>query len=241
MNTAAAARALSSKSPAEIDARLVEVQREADALRRQLAALEAEEAVIAEAHRVRQWSRSFLVSGGHLHSSTACSTCYPTTSFFFIPALSGMTAEEIVDEAGERACTVCFPDAPVDALRRPSSLRTPDEAEAEAARNARESARAQKAAEAIVVEGLDEYRGRAHTFKSERALANFVSSQLKSVHVWRMIGETNGRGDHPDTEKWLADARTAAEALAARRGVDVDALLLSISETAKKNAKRELR
>lgn len=222
------------QTPAAIDARLAEVESEAAALRARLEVLDAEAAAIATEYRRRGgWTRSYLVSGGHLHKTTACSTCYPTTSFYFLPALSGSDEAQIVEEAGERACTVCFPSAPVDVLRRPSALRTPDEAKAEAERAEREQARAKRAAEAIVVEGLAEYRGRAHTFKSERALSNFVASQASSLAAW-------GEG-HPTAPVWTSDLRIAATVLAEVRGTDVEALIAEARSKADKRVAAERR
>lgn len=62
------------------------------------------------------WSRFFLVtsSPGHIHSSMYCSTCRPTTTFGWLPELSGKTEAVAVDEHGPTLCSVCFPSAPVD-------------------------------------------------------------------------------------------------------------------------------
>ena len=60
------------------------------------------------------WSRFFLVIGGHIHSSMACSTCYPTTEFGWLPNLSGLTETDAVEVYGSVLCSVCFPSAPVD-------------------------------------------------------------------------------------------------------------------------------
>jgi hypothetical protein len=62
------------------------------------------------------WSRFFLVtsSPGHVHSSMHCSTCRPTTTFGWMPELSGKTEAEAVKELGPTLCSVCFPSAPVD-------------------------------------------------------------------------------------------------------------------------------
>lgn len=62
------------------------------------------------------WSRFFLVNnaGGHIHSSMHCSTCHPTTSFSWLPTLSGLTEKDAVDAHGAILCTVCFPSAPVE-------------------------------------------------------------------------------------------------------------------------------
>lgn len=63
------------------------------------------------------WSRFFVVtsSNGHIHSSMACSTCRPTTTFGWLPELSGKDQAEAIaffGPAAEALCSVCFPDAP---------------------------------------------------------------------------------------------------------------------------------
>lgn len=68
----------------------------------------------AEFTRRGGWTRFFLVPGGHIHSSTTCSTCYPTTWLGWLPALSGLTEADAVATHGPLLCSVCFPDAPVE-------------------------------------------------------------------------------------------------------------------------------
>lgn len=47
---------------------------------------------------------------GHIHSSMACSTCYPTRAEFgWLTDLSGADEAEIIEHAKEVACTVCYP------------------------------------------------------------------------------------------------------------------------------------
>ena len=62
------------------------------------------------------WSRFFLVTSsvGHIHSSRSCSTCRPTTTFGWLPGLSGKTEAEAVEAHGPALCSVCFPSAPVE-------------------------------------------------------------------------------------------------------------------------------
>lgn len=62
------------------------------------------------------WSRFFLVtsSRGHIHSSMSCSTCRPTTTYGWLPELSGLTEAEAVNDHGPALCSVCFPSAPVE-------------------------------------------------------------------------------------------------------------------------------
>lgn len=65
------------------------------------------------------WTRYYLVRGanGHVHWTTRCQTCNrngQATDFTWLTQYSGMPMHEFVNLAGERACTVCFPDAPVE-------------------------------------------------------------------------------------------------------------------------------
>ena len=64
------------------------------------------------------WTRAFLVSNtsGHVHKNMHCGTCFPSTQYAWMTEFSGMDEAEIVDAAGERACTVCYPTAPVEVL-----------------------------------------------------------------------------------------------------------------------------
>ena len=77
---------------------------------------EGRQAYLNAEEKYQGWSRFFLVTntGGHIHSSMACSTCRPTTSFGWLPELSGLDEKAAVDAEGARLCSVCFPDAPVE-------------------------------------------------------------------------------------------------------------------------------
>ena len=63
------------------------------------------------------WQRFFLVTDGHIHSSTGCSSLRPTTRIGWLPALSGETEAEAVAAHGAMLCTKCFPSAPVEYTR----------------------------------------------------------------------------------------------------------------------------
>lgn len=72
---------------------------------------------VAEWDRRGGWTRAYVVPDGHIHKTTACHTLYPTTVVAWLPEQSGLSEEEIVERAGVHACTVCYPSAPVEALR----------------------------------------------------------------------------------------------------------------------------
>jgi hypothetical protein len=79
-----------------------------------VAEIEDEISIAEEAYT--GWSRFFLVtsSQGHIHSSMHCSSCRPTTTFGWLPQLSGKEEEEAVKAHGPALCSVCFPSAPVE-------------------------------------------------------------------------------------------------------------------------------
>lgn len=181
------------------------------ALDEAIAANRAEQAPLHAEYNRRPWTRAFLVQGnnGHVHSSMYCSTCNKgnePTQFVWMIDYSGASEEQIVEDAGERACTVCYPTAPVSVLSRPTKMFGPDEIAAAKAREEREQAKAKRQADKIakgltadgselVVEwtevrgGWDLVEGtreRAHvvrerisreSFKTERAAIQWVVQQ----------------------------------------------------------------
>lgn len=62
------------------------------------------------------WSRFFLVtsSQGHIHSNMDCSSCRPTTTYGWLPELSGQTEKDAVEAHGPALCSFCFPSAPTE-------------------------------------------------------------------------------------------------------------------------------
>jgi hypothetical protein len=84
--------------------------------RAQLAEVLAETEPLDAVYGEHLWSRFFLVtsSAGHIHSSMHCSTCRPTTTYGWLPELSGATEAEAVEAHGPALCSVCFPTAPID-------------------------------------------------------------------------------------------------------------------------------
>ena len=90
------------------------------------------------------WTRAFLVlaSNGHVHSSMDCNTCFPTTRYNWLVQYSNDEEKTIVEDAGQDACTICYPSAPAEVLNRPSRIVTADKvakAEAKAYRDAKKA------------------------------------------------------------------------------------------------------
>ncbi|AYQ99311.1 hypothetical protein PBI_CANTARE_91 [Brevibacterium phage Cantare] len=118
------------------------------------------------------WERYIIVPGGHIHNY-GCTTLYATTQTVEAYMYSAEKVESLIEKAGDRACTVCFPDAPVN---KPSTIeqfvKEREQREAEAKARAEKKAKAQS--EAIVRED-----GKV-AFKTLRALTNEISWQMGS-------------------------------------------------------------
>lgn len=213
------------------------------------AALAAEQAVWAEAEpfeaeyvRRGRWTRAFLVvtegSGGHVHSSMHCSTCYPTTEYAWLPELSGSDEAAIVAAAASDACTICYPTAPVETAgpRTAFSKAERKTAEEKAARRAElDAKRAAKAAKAIVDVDGSPLRGRWGTIATERtAQIEYVDNASDAAIYQAQADEPMPTWVERDEAEWrthmaslAAEYRTTAErilaALAAKRGTTVEA------------------
>ena len=95
------------------------------------------------------WTRAFLVinSNGHVHSSMDCNTCFDTTRYNWLVQYSNDDEKTIVEDAGQDACTICYPSAPAEVLNRPSRIVTADKiakAQAKAERDAKREAKLAK-------------------------------------------------------------------------------------------------
>lgn len=146
------------------------------ALREQLAGIVAETLPHKAEWAARGgWTRAYLVDAhnGHVHRSTACGTCFSTTQFYWITDLSGASETEIVDQAGDSACTMCYPTAPValdPTFRKASRIEEPARRQARIEREQAKAARAAKAAAAgINNPDGSELRSRWGALRTERA------------------------------------------------------------------------
>lgn len=209
--------------------------------------MEPLEAIYAE----HKWTRAFLVVGtgnGHVHRSMNCATCFPTTSFVWLPQYSGTEETLIVEDAGERACTVCYPSAPVSILSRPSRIFSDDERSAQAAREARVAAKterdAKRAAKAPTKDGrplvVNEvhvgYDGTVRTYRKE--MKTEITAVSEYIHF-------------NDSLRYLKDAREVegakiamseiVRALATKHGISTiemgDRLAAKIAAKAKREAR----
>lgn len=131
------------------------------------------------------WTRVFLAQShdGHAHRGQNCSTCHrgeERTRFVWLVEYSGKPEAEIVADAGERACTVCYPSAPVNVLKQKTKMFTPQEREAQQAREEREIERARKA-EAAKAKGITNPDGTPLKDKSGSTIKTERTAQIEAT------------------------------------------------------------
>jgi hypothetical protein len=219
------------RSVAELRAEISELGREALRLGDQLEPLHQQ--WIARGG----WTRWYLVPDGHLHYDISGERCsrIPTTDHYWMTEHSGRSAAEMIELAGDRVCTTCFPDAPV--APRPATARfmTPSEAERAAYREAQTRKRAAaKAAQILTPDG------------AELRAANGVHGDLIKTEVAARRRALQDASDiafygtgHPSFDEWRETVDRMIAALAHRTGMDEGTLRAEINGKVAKKAKRE--
>ena len=184
------------------------------------------------------WSRAYLVSNsnGHIHSSTNCSTCFPTTRYVWITQLSGQDNLEIAGLAGEKACSVCYPDAPSEYFMRKCQIEDPAIVKARAEReSARAEREAKRVAKGIVNPDGTELKVRVYgtykeTIKTER------TAQIWAVDEACLIIQIEEGGEYQHRVSELPDKKAELEsvivALAFKRKVEVEVVRAEIRNKA---------
>lgn len=168
------------------------------------------------------WSRFFLVTNtnGHIHSSMNCSTCYLSTTFSWLPQLSGSTERDAVEECGEILCSVCFPSAPVawtTGVSKTAAATKDARATAKAAQQAKKLAKALLPDGSVLVIHYDRL-----------ATLTGAKSWLTDAYSW------NRNHQHP---YYLPeDVQRVAEAVSAKTSEPVDEILAAAD---KRSLKRD--
>ena len=195
----------------EGDYRTSAIIRYADEVNNYVAAIDALEAKIdplqSEFEDRGGWTRAFLVTNknGHVHKSMNCSTCTPRTRFHWVTEFSGGSETDVVEAAGERACTVCYPSAPVETLNRPTTIFSPDERAAAEDRARREVEKAERLAKTIEkgltqdgspfrVEFQNEHGfGESESFKTEQAATQWLVNDRVNFQYFFSFAPTSER------------------------------------------------
>lgn len=184
----------------------------------------------------RPWTRAYLAlvngNGGHVHSSTDCSTCNNgkyRTQFARQAQYSGADEATIIADAGYRACTVCYKDAPVEATpeSHPTKIFSQDEIDRQAARAEREAKKAAREAKRLEKALLPD--GTTLRVPTDGSIA--ILDTLAQARTW-LTDSYWWRAGHPS---FPASAQAIiAEAVAAKEGKTVEVVLAEAKTRAAK-------
>lgn len=181
------------------------------------------------------WSRFFAVMDGHIHSSRACTTCYVTTRFGWLPALSGLTEADAVGMYGDMLCTICFPSAPVEQTGDKFDGLTRVEREAKRAERAAEKATrdAKKAAKTLEYPiTVDRYGWVGSEYPERIETVHAAKMQIKKYIDDSAPNAWSG-AQTMDANKVAACTMALCEALALK-GIDMTASIAKWTKAANK-------
>jgi hypothetical protein len=173
-------------TPAEIDRTAATLEKNREILRGLIAA----SAPYQLEYNRRPWNRYFLVknANGHVHRGMNCSTCFPTTEYGWLVELADCDEAQMIEEFGESACTVCFPDAPANPSFHTPGSRSKAALEAKAAEKAaKDAVKAEKAIADVDGSPLKDSNG--YPLKTKVAARNELSSSFHSLVYYGL--------DHP--------------------------------------------
>jgi hypothetical protein len=190
------------------------------------------------------WTRWYLVPDGHLHYDISGNRCsrIPTTDHYWMTEHSGRSAAEMIELAGDRVCTTCFPDAPV--APRPATARfmTPTEAERAAYREAQARKRvAAKAAQPTTPEGgvlYTVYTAANGELRNENVVKTLVAARRQLMENATSLAIWFGP-EHPEAPAWRENIERMLAAIAHATGMDVGTLRVETRNKITKKARRE--
>ena len=134
---------------------------------------------------------------------------YPTTSFSWLPTLSGLSEADAVEAHGAILCTVCFPSAPVEWTGGVAKAVQAEKDERAAAKAARDAAKAEKAILDLDGSVLNDKSG--YEIKTEVTARRELSSALQYENM--------------EYEGYTAYAERLAAAIANKTGESAEELL----------------
>src|SRR5699024_8536572 len=177
------------------------------------------------------WNRAFLATSGgdgHVHNSTDCSTCNKgktPTQFQWMTNYSGSDEKSIVDDAGYRACTVCYPSAPIgDAKSLPTKMLSEEEKEKQIARDERKQKaadKAQKAKDNAPTASGEPRKIGYDTFKTERTAITSYGDSEGDFAIDRAETDDDYRVNSTFLEAQREKTFIILKSLAEKRGVSI--------------------
>lgn len=136
------------KNPKYVSDNVEHYEKEIQILKQKLVPIRRRQKELDAIYDQDPWTRAYLVvsSDGHVHSTRDCSTCFPQTRYAWLIQYSNDDEKTIVEDAGEDACTVCYPSAPAEVLNRPSRIVTADKIAKAKAKEERDAKKAERIA-----------------------------------------------------------------------------------------------
>jgi len=136
------------KNPKYANDNVAHYEKQIEILKQKLVPIKKRQRELNEIYNQDPWTRAYLVvsSVGHVHKDMYCSTCFPQTRYQWLVQYSNDDEKTIVEDAGQDACTVCYPSAPAEVLNRPSRIVTADKIAKAQAKAEREEKKAQRIA-----------------------------------------------------------------------------------------------
>ncbi len=190
----------------------------------------------AEFDRRGGWSRLYLVdnSGGHVHRTMACSTCFVTTQFTWLPEYSDKPATEVVEAAGALTCLVCFGsvrdailrERGIDPMKQATKIEAPARRAARLEREAKAAAKRAKAEAAGITDAETGGELRVAWLSSSTE----VLKTLRTARTWL----TDHFAYDGAYAKPAADVARVVAAIAKKEGKDEAAVIAEAQQRAAK-------
>jgi hypothetical protein len=184
------------------------------------------------------WTRAFLVinSNGHVHSSMDCNTCFATTRYNWLIQYSNDDEKTIVEDAGQDACTVCYPSAPAEVLNRPSRIVTADKIAKAQAKAEREAKKAEKIAKEKA--NAPTKSGEFLYFKQGR-YTQVIKTERTAVTEWLNNQYWILNSNNPESQESKKQVnKIICQNLAEKNGVSFDQQLKILENKYKKRGER---
>lgn len=196
------------------------------------------------------WNRAFLTNndGGHVHKTTddcgSLNRNMRRTSMSWMTDYSGKSEDEIVEAAGYRACTRCYPSAPVgDERTLPTKMfsekekKTMEERQKRAEELAKKKSDARSKAPTASGEPLVvKIRGRKEELKTERT-ATILYSDTMFDQTSHKIMYPHLKDDSDSLQSKEA-RRVIIESLAEKRGISPKEMQSELDEKVKKKVEK---
>jgi hypothetical protein len=164
-----------------------------------------------------------------------CSTCFPQTRYAWLVQYSNDDEKTIVEDAGQDACTVCYPSAPAEVLNRPSRIVTADKIAKEKARQEREAKKQAK----IAKEKANAPTASGEPLKIIRSIYNdgkisyeWLKTERSAVSQW--LNTESWAKFSPREDYELENQRLIVASLAEKNGVSYEQQLEILNNKLKK-------